>query len=150
MMIQRILVALDGSERGEAVLPRVRAMATSDQCEVLLLHVAPSPPGCERIGHRLLFLDEQQTIIAVEKRSYLEEIGALLGAAAARARALVRFGDPAVEIVNTARRERADLIALVAAPRRRWGFFSRATLAERVVRSASVPVLLVGPGAAGL
>ena len=44
-MFQKILVPLDGSEKGEKVLPYVEALALSLKATVVLLRVEPLPKG---------------------------------------------------------------------------------------------------------
>ena len=61
------------------------------------------------------------------------------------AKALEREGDPAVEILAAARDEQVSLIAMSTHGRSGVARLVRGSVAERVLRGAQVPVLLVNP-----
>jgi nucleotide-binding universal stress UspA family protein len=165
-MFERLLVPLDGSELAETVLPRVAELGCAS--EVILLRVVPPPGDGARALYESLRLDmpvdprpelvEGRT--AVQHPIYREQEMASLRAGALQSltrakkpldeagievRLEVLFGRPAEKIVEFARREEVDLIALVT--HGRGGFRRRVfgSVAEKVLRMTALPVLLVRP-----
>ncbi len=136
-MFRRILVPLDGSALAEAVLPQVEELASLHGSEVVLLRVAlaHSFPGSD---------PTQAQVQAVEEASgYLGGIEQAFVGRGIKALAVVRYGHAAEEILDHAQRARVDLIAMSTHGRsgiRRWMLGS---VAEKVVRAAPVPVLLL-------
>lgn len=141
--ISRILVPLDGSNRAERALAYAAAIAPN--ATLVLLHVAPTPE-VERslLGGEAKSKEEA----AAEERSAARQ---MLDAAAERWRGvitteterIVATGDPAEQIVWTANEQACDAVAMGSHGRgaiRRWAFGS---VADRVVRTSTVPVLVV-------
>ena len=60
-----------------------------------------------------------------------------------KARSVVKIGDPLIEIVEHARRERVDLIVMGTHGRTGVSHWFLGSVAERVVRTAACPVLTV-------
>ncbi len=132
-LFERVLVPLDGSILAEAVLPQVRKIASRKEIEVVLLRALPPPPMVEGDLGRVAALDRK------EAEEYLER---MRSAIRAPARWVVREGRPAETILSTAEEARATLIAMSTHGRTgasRWLFGS---VAEEVLRSAPVPLLL--------
>lgn len=141
-MAKRILVPLSGRERAEAVLPLVAGVARGAGATVRLLRVEPYPRMRTRPNGRVIaYVDQEITRLEGESQRYLRDVEARLdGVAVERS---VTFGDPADEIVCEAEASGADLIAMATA-RPRW-LRPRllGTVARRVLRRASAPVLLL-------
>lgn len=139
-MFARILVPLDGSVLAEAVLPRVTELATLHGAEVVLLRVALAHvlPGADPIVAQVRAVEEAEAYLAgVEER--LQACGITVHGA-------VRYGHSAEEILDHAQVGGVDLIAMSTHGRsgiRRWMLGS---VAERVLRAATVPVLLLRAG----
>jgi nucleotide-binding universal stress UspA family protein len=167
-MFDRLLVPLDGSELAETVLPHVAQLGQSCAGEIILLRVIAPPGDGTRALYESLRLDmpvaprpelvEGRT--AVQHPIYREQEMASLQAAAQRsltrakerlseagvdARVKVLFGRPAEKIVEYAHSEQVDLIAMVT--HGRSGFRRRVfgSVAEKVLRTTTLPVLLVRP-----
>lgn len=136
-MLSRILVPLDGSPLAEAILPQVIELATLRKSEIVLLRVA--------LAHATLAADpvKAQVRAVEEAQAYLAGVEAPLVAQGLAVKSVVRYGHAADEILDHARTERVAMIAMSTHGRggvRRWVLGS---VAETVVRHASVPVLLV-------
>jgi nucleotide-binding universal stress UspA family protein len=136
-MLKRILVPLDGSPLAEAVLPEVKELAALHEAEVVLVRVAWAHafPGMSAVDAQVRAVDEAQAYLALVETD--------LVAHGLSVRSVVRYGHAAEEILDHARVENADLIAMSTHGRsgvRRWVLGS---VAETVVRHAAVPVLLV-------
>ncbi len=136
----RILVPLDGSERAGRVLPLAGMFATASGSEVVLLHVdRPGVPGVHpvpEIARRNAQGRAESELAAC--RDQLAQAGV------EAVRVVGRYGeDPAAEVLEAATELKADLIAISSHGRtglRRWRFGS---VAEKVLRAAPCPLLVV-------
>ncbi|HEY4712575.1 MAG TPA: universal stress protein [Dehalococcoidia bacterium] len=142
-MYKKILVPLDGSELAECVLPHVKAIAAgcSTGQVVLLRIVEPLPAG---IPPAVDFEVVQKAGVKAAE-GYLVKVKAQLSKEGLNVEAKVLTGRPAETITDFAQREKVDLIALATHGRSgisRWVFGS---VADRLVRSSSVPILLIRP-----
>lgn len=142
-MYKKILVPLDGSELAECVLPHVKSVASgSDTGKVVLLRIveplpAGTPPAVD--------FEVVQKAGVEEAEKYLARIQAKFSKEGLNVEVEVLTGRPAETITAFAQREKADLIALATHGRSgisRWVFGS---VADRLVRSSSVPILLIRP-----
>jgi nucleotide-binding universal stress UspA family protein len=143
-MYQKILVPLDGSELAECVLPHVKAIASGcDVKQLILLRVVEPLHGGEIPSDISSEVLQEADINAAKE--YLAKIKAQLSKEGFDVEAEVLTGRSAEIISDFAQRNEVDLIALSTHGRSgisRWVFGS---VADRVVRSSSVPVLLIRP-----
>jgi nucleotide-binding universal stress UspA family protein len=126
-MYKRILVPLDGSELALAALEHARGLAQVCGATLVLLHVRDRRSGSDEGGRRYLEFAERQ---------YLAD-------AAVPVELAVRAGAAASEIVDAAGALHADLIAMATHGRSGVQRVVYGSVAEHVLRGASVPVLLV-------
>jgi nucleotide-binding universal stress UspA family protein len=142
MTAKRILVPLDGSESAETAAALAAELARGSGGEVRLLQVRPVPEHrVSSTGRVVAYADQEMERVGAEGRDYLETIEARLGPVPAQS--VVRFGEPAREILVEAEVFDADLIVLTT-PRRSW--LRRLTgggLGEQVLNASAVPVVLV-------
>jgi nucleotide-binding universal stress UspA family protein len=144
-VFHRILVPLDGSGLAEAILSDVVELATQHRADVVLLRVASAHA---RIGSDLT---EAQVHAVAEAEGYLAEKEQRLAGRGIRVSSVVRYGQPAEEILDHARTSAIDLIAMSTHGRSGVERVLLGSVAERVLREAPVPVLLrraVGPAPA--
>lgn len=142
--IRKILVPLDRSAGSEAVLSTVQELARAEGSGVRLLHVASSVYPVI-VGNRVIAYADQETArIEHEVLAYLKKAAA--GLRGIEVEMAVRFGDPAEEIVREAESVGVNLVAM--ATHRRTGVrrLVRGSLAEKVERATTIPVLLVHYG----
>ena len=141
-MYERVLIPVDGSELAETILPFAEKVAGPADAEVLLLAVVePLSPG-EAMAAAGVMAPDTLLMREMEARAYVDKLAARLGDKGLRARALVRLGTPATEIAATAADQGADLIAMTTRGRSGLGRLVFGSVAEAVLRSASVPVLM--------
>jgi nucleotide-binding universal stress UspA family protein len=136
-MFSRLLVPLDGSSLAEAILLQVTELASLHGAEVVLLRVAHAHafPATDEI--------EAQVRAVQEADAYLAGVAQRLKAGGIKVQCVVRYGQAAEEILDHAGVGGVDLIAMSTHGRsgmRRWMLGS---VAEKVLRAAPVPVLLV-------
>ncbi len=131
----KILVPLDGSRLADGVLAHVRRLAARVPTDVTFLHVVPEFLAAHDEKARRAEIDE-----------HFASIGGLLGSEGVTVhRALVVASDAAERIVETARTQGMDLIAMSTHGRTGLDRWVRGSVAERVLRAATVPVYAVNP-----
>lgn len=141
-MAKRILVPIDRSEAAESVLPLVSDMARSSGATVRLLHVSPIPElRVGEYGRVIAYEDQEMERLEASGRDHLRMAEAQLEGVPVES--VVRFGDPAEEIVGEAEAFGADLIALATTRRTRLQRVLGG-VADKVFRSAAVPTILLG------
>lgn len=129
---RKILFPVDGSEASLAVLPQIRDFAKSVGASVIVLGIIdPTREGSSTEGEPLVRLASKT----------LAEAGIPVDP-------VVRLGDPASEILDASVRHDIDLIAMSTHGRSgisRWVFGS---VTEKVLRGATVPLLVLRSRAA--
>jgi nucleotide-binding universal stress UspA family protein len=136
-MTTRILVPLDGSPLSDRVLAQVRRVLHREDAQVVLLHVIT-----DEAAARLYPPGENGLVLA---RKHVEKLRDELVAQGAQAESRVVTGDPAARILEIADEIGADLIAMTTHGRTGLDRFVRGSVAERVLRHTSRPLLLVNP-----
>ncbi|MBN1179186.1 MAG: universal stress protein [Anaerolineae bacterium] len=151
-MYKKVVVLLDGSELAERVLPHVVEIVRDRDSLVYLISVVPvvMPAAVAVDVYPVYMAADFLTVEAAERervkkelQAYLDGVAETLGPIAAHVETVVRFGQPADEILRYAEEVEADLIAMCTHGRSglsRWVFGS---VAEKVLRGATCPVLLV-------
>ncbi len=148
-MYNKVVVPLDGSELAEGVLPHVVEMIRDRGSQVYLLSVAPLMKG---IAPALV--DVPPPSVGMQDRQRIErELVEYLGTVAQRLKPVaddvqvgVRFGRPADDILAFAGEVGADLIAMSTHGRSGLSQWVFGNVADRVLRGATCPVLLVRAG----
>jgi nucleotide-binding universal stress UspA family protein len=152
-MYRTVVVLLDGSKIAEEVLPHVAEIALGRDSEVHLLSVAPivmpavaTVVDTYPLANTAEFLTAQaaeRERIERELRQYLEGVAQQLRSSTSGMQTVVRFGRPAEEILQYAEEVAADLIAMCTHGRSGLSRWVYGSVADRVLRGASCPVLLV-------
>jgi nucleotide-binding universal stress UspA family protein len=139
---KRVLVPLDGSPTGEAVLRFLMEIAGPLDMTVILLHVLEPimPQAIEGTRH---FTVDDVEARRREAGTYLEPIAAALRAKGVDATCSIRRGHPPQEIVTASTESSADLIAMATHGRTGLGRLLFGSVAEEVLRHAPVPVLMI-------
>ncbi|MFO7996289.1 MAG: universal stress protein [Dehalococcoidia bacterium] len=142
-MYQKMLVPLDGSKLAECVLPHVKSIASGCGIkEVVLLRVVePTPPEAPPA----MDFEAVQKAALKAAEEYLAKIRAELSKEGLDVEAKVLTGRPAETIADFAQHNKVDIVAIATHGRSgisRWVFGS---VADRLVRSLSAPVLLIRP-----
>jgi nucleotide-binding universal stress UspA family protein len=141
-MAKRILVPLDDSESSEKIIPLAAGLASGTGSSVRLLRVAPVP---ELVmgphGRVVAYTDQEMDRLTAEGLRDLSRSEAQFVGVPVESR--VRFGDPVEEILLESEAFGADLIALVTSNRNRLRSVLLPDVAERVMREAPVPTLVL-------
>jgi nucleotide-binding universal stress UspA family protein len=137
----RVMVALDGSQQSESVVPFAMELARHLRSTLLLLHVveafwAAANSAAARAQARVL-RDIHRRMDRLAERMTTEGVQTL---------PLIVRGDPAAEILSQVDRRRVRLLCLSFTPRSLAGRLFFGSVAEKVAPKASVPLLLVRQG----
>jgi nucleotide-binding universal stress UspA family protein len=133
----KVLCAVDFGPSTKTTIETARHLAEANKGTVILFHVVPMT--VEAIGQPLMVEplagaedDARKRLnhIASEALTHAYEI-------------LVVTGDPATSIIEAAEQQGADLIVMATHGRTGLSHFFLGSVAERVVRESSVPVMTV-------
>jgi nucleotide-binding universal stress UspA family protein len=145
-MYKRILVAIDGSETSEHAFDTALQLARDNDAQLQPLYIVDNPlmaydaSGYDPTILRDAFVEEGQRLLAdALARMKRENV-----AGAPRIVDVAPVGEDISERIRTSANEfNADLLVLGTHGRRGFKRLFLGSVAERVVRSASLPVLLV-------
>jgi nucleotide-binding universal stress UspA family protein len=137
--LQRILVALDGSELAEQALTPARVLADALDADMLLLRVVA--PKVALFGGRAP--DDDLDLAAA--RRYVEELAGALQTARTRVLALAVVGEPGTMIAAVSRTQRASLLAMTTRGKGGQACSELGGVASTSLQSAGMPLLLVPP-----
>jgi nucleotide-binding universal stress UspA family protein len=137
MLVDRILVPLDGSSTAEAVLPHVRRLLRRHDATLILVRAVTPPP----VEHAAMVVQAMEDAA----REYLEGMKARLERAGVDVQVDLGVGGPATVVVSAARRRKATMIALATHGSTGLKRLLLGSVAEELVRLSPVPVLAVRP-----
>jgi nucleotide-binding universal stress UspA family protein len=149
-VIKRILVPLDGSQLAEAVLPFVEDLALRLQAEVHFVQaVALHPPAvlmetAEGLASAEILYEELEAEAKTASQR-LTRISAEWKDKGITATGEVVRGEAALSIIRYAQSQKADLIAMSTHGRSGLSQLIFGSVAEKVVREAGRPVMVVRP-----
>ena len=140
-MYKRVLLPLDGSAIAEQALPHAVAQAEHFRAELILLRVLEPFPHVRGLSHAdLARIREQTQEWASEYLDGIAEIPRQRGVAIQKASI---EGPANTAILQYAEANQVDLIVLCTRGRSGVSRWLMGSVADRVVRGANVPVLLV-------
>lgn len=149
-MYSKILVPLDGSELSGCALEHAKAFATGcGASEVDLLYVV-EPLSTTRVAfttqEKEYWTQGDQKAEAWGK-NYLAKVQQDLKKKGVAAKSVVLKGNPAEKILDYAKKNSVDLIILSSHGRSGPSRFAFGSVADRVVRLSSCPVIVIRPAA---
>lgn len=145
-MYQRILLAVDGSDLASRAIPEVSEIAAPLGAEVVVLQAVSNHADQKTsadAAHSKERTSAEQTLSAAAEQLRTNGVGSV--------RTMVVAGSPGATIVEHADALHCDLVVMATHGRSGAREVLMGSVAEYVVRHCLVaPVLLVGPGRAGL
>jgi len=146
---RHLLVALDGSETAEVALPDAASVALSSGARLTLLHVVPPALAEIYASAEAVPADEGNRSLHDAAHGYLDSVGRRLKAMGIEVHKAIAVGDAADSLVAYASEQGVDLIVMATHGRSGWKRLVLGSVAERVLRAAGQPVLLVRTPSAG-
>ncbi len=138
--ITKLVCPLDLSDEAEVALERATEFARALGAEVELLHVYQlSAFAVPAEGETLEYIEK----LKHDAQRYLDQVSARLKARGLRVRTCLREGEPHHQIVEHARRTAGCMLVMATHGRSGFRRLVLGSVTERVVRHASVPVLVV-------
>jgi nucleotide-binding universal stress UspA family protein len=140
-MYKLILLPLDGSSLAEEALPHAVAQAENFRAELILLKVLE--PLAKQYNISLEAAGRVEKATRELAREYLERVATDVRERGVSVRVITIEGNPHEGIVSCAEAEQVDLIVISTRGQSGLSRWLMGSVADRVVRGASVPVLLV-------
>lgn len=142
-MAKRILVPLDQTAEAESIVPIVADLARGAGATVRLLHVAPIPDAIVSHGRVVAYVDQEASRLENEGQDYLSAVEVAFEGVPVEP--VVRFGQPAEEIIKEAEAFGADLIAVTTSCRNALKRTLLGSVAEQLLKRAGVAIMIVRP-----
>jgi len=150
-MYKKIMVPLDGSKLAECVLPHVDAFLTSFQVETItfvrVIEPAPTRLSSTTVPEDYGKIQENAKKIEAERKTaaaaYLNEVASRVKADGIKCREEVIVGKAAESLIDYVNTNEIDLILIATHGRSGISRWVRGSIADRVLRSSRVPVLMV-------
>jgi nucleotide-binding universal stress UspA family protein len=141
---KKILCPTDFSEPAFAALKRAEELARHFEAELIVAHVIPALPGPHSFPDPQAPLNFDvplfQQELAIKAEHMLKE---LVSHHKVESRNMVTTGDAAPEILRIAQEEHVDLIVIASHGLTGWRRLVHGSVAEKVVRQATCPVLTI-------
>jgi universal stress protein A len=137
-LFRKVLCPIDFSEHSLAALDLALRVVQQNDAKLYLLSIAPLPAGA--VGFQPVPLDPYP-YREKERQQQLASLGRERIPAAVSYETLVMSGDPAEQVLNTARGLDIDLIVIGTHGRKLLSHLVLGSVAERVVRESPLPVL---------
>jgi nucleotide-binding universal stress UspA family protein len=142
-MYRTILVPLDGSRRAETILPHVATLASCFQAQIILLQVIEPVPimaGPTMVYTTPSYIDD---VTRRDVESYLVGKQVSLRNQGITCVTCLEHGQVVDQIINVARRENVDLIAMASHGRTGLSQMFYGSVANGVLHRIDRPLLLV-------
>jgi len=144
-MYKKILVPLDGSPLAECVIPHIEAIAKPCGSKVELISVV-EPVEIPTRGQIAVNDDDLKKInneAKKETHKYLDSISDRLNRSEIKNSHVILMGKPAESLIEYAANNDIDLLIMATHGRSGLTKFFWGSIAEKVLRSINIPVLLV-------
>jgi len=140
MMYKRVMLTLDRSPLAEQALPHAVALAKAFGASIELVGVVPIVPPDGMYAGAVTVDWESET---AQYEEYLAGVLSRVQEEGLKARSEIRRGDVANEILRHAEEAQVDVIVMSTHGRSGLGRWVYGSIADRVLRHATAPVLLV-------
>lgn len=168
MTTQKILIPLDGSEFSEQILPYLPKFFDPVKSEIVLLRVAretihgltPTPPQLPadiwsepayqthrdaHLAKHPIYANQVREGMEAELEEALREDLRILRDSGYQASIVIKFGDPAQEILEFIEMEKVDLVAMTTHGRTGLTKLLFGSVAEKVLHKVAIPIMLLRP-----
>ena len=140
-MYKRILLPLDGSNLAEQAIPYAVAQAKSFQSELILLQVLEMLPKDRHLSGAVV--KDGFELTNKFAREYLGKVAVHINEDDLSVQVAIAEGRPHVEIIHFAEKNKVDLIVICTRGQSGISRWLMGSVADRVVRGANMPVLVV-------
>ncbi len=151
-LFKKILVSLDGSALAEQIMPFARQQAKCFGSKLVLIQVVPEPlvvspglPGATPAPVETADLLAEVEGVIAKAKDYLEQVAQPLRDAGLEVETVVASGTAGESVVDYARENQVDMIALATHGRSGLGRVVFGSVAEYILRESGLPVLSIKP-----
>jgi nucleotide-binding universal stress UspA family protein len=151
-MLSRIMVPTDGSEESEKAIPVAGQIARAHNAEAVVVRVIEPHVWDYPAAEGPIDPQSYETLMNAIEDQAKSELGHAqerLAAQSVKARGLAPQGYAASELLDLEQTERPDLVVMATHGRTGLARFALGSVADRLVREGTVPVLLVRRATAG-
>lgn len=146
-MYNKILIPLDSSELAECVFPHVEAIAKGCGVKEVVAAIVVEPVYyfADDGGAGMVDIVKLQKIREEGAANYIENVAKKLEAKKLTVKTVLLKGNAAASIVEYAKDNGVDLIAMATHARSGISRWVWGSTAEKILRSSTIPILLVRP-----
>jgi nucleotide-binding universal stress UspA family protein len=145
-MYKKILIPLDGSDLSEHALQHLDSISINDDSGIILLRVVEPMTALIAGGSYALELAaEAKKQAKADAEAYLTKIATSLKKKGMRTETLVTEGVPADDILDYVAENKVDLVIMSTHGRSGISRWFAGSVAEKVIRHSTVPVLIAPP-----
>ena len=137
-MYKHILVPLDNSAVDQVILEHVRELAKLTHASLTLVHVADGYAA--RLQNQLNLEDSEEI---KKDRHYLEERKQELTKEGFSVKTHLAMGEPSIEILSMAEKEKCDLIAMSTHGHKFLQDFFLGSVADQIRHQTNIPILMI-------
>jgi len=152
-MYEKIMVPLDGSELAECVLPHLEGFIKGCHVSNVVFVRVVGPPPISHYGEVSLrpeIYEEMESAMQSEAKDYLDQIKNRLKYEGTELHSEVLVGRVADSLADFTAKNDIDLILIATHGRSGVTRWVRGSIADKILRSSNVPVLMVrAPGSKG-
>ena len=141
--IKRILVPIDFSEHSKNALQYAISHAKQFGAELILIYVVEPTVYPADLSFGQVAFPSFENELRERAKKELDELAKTQVGKRVRVRTMIRTGKPFLEIIDTSHEERADLIIIATHGHTGVEHLIFGSTAEKVVRKARCPVLVV-------
>ena len=147
LRIRRVLIPLDGSQLAEAIVAPAADLCKLANAAVTLVHVVEP---AFRVGEAILVPAAQQEANVYREReseasAYLARVATPLRDAGLQVETRVLGGEAVQSVLDLAKEQSADLFAIATHGRTGWQRLAFGSVADKIVRTSGLPVLVLRP-----
>ncbi len=144
-LFNRILVPLDGSERGARILPYMAALAQKLKVEIILFHVVEMGKHVHTIGglEYVRFNDQDIDKEKEKTQSYLDGITSNISGLKSTVKYEIRVGDSAEEIIKLAAEKDCSLIAMSSHGHSGIAGWAYGSVTSKIIHSLNKSIMFV-------
>ena len=139
--MQRLLVPLDGSPLAELALPSAVELAAKLDGDIILVRVVSTPSPF--LSYASDLLERIEELQGQDATAYLDKLAERLRDEGARVQTRVVTGTVVHTINHLAKSEACDMIVMTSHGYGGLGFHIFGSIAQKLLHSASVPILVV-------
>jgi nucleotide-binding universal stress UspA family protein len=142
--LKRILCPTDFSESADEALKTAADLAGDYSAELLVVHMVESRPSVSGSAPNLdSCIEKYGAEIEAAAEKHLDDITEKMISAKVQVRPLVKKGQPAVQIVDLAEKNQADLIVIATHGQTGWRQALLGSVTERVIKLTTKPMLII-------